>query len=315
MVLPTDAASWTPTARCATRRGFDRAAGAGHGAEPRRGRGLPARLGGVLPILPANPQGRSFALHPVMGTLQTMFNNDKRLAILPNIGTLVMPTTKAQYAQSSHPKPASLFSHNDQQNTWQALAPEGATRGWGGRMGDMLASMNARAVFTSISAAGNAVWLAGDSIQQYQVGSSGAVRMGIDGSGRVFGSADVGAAMQRIVSSTRGTHVFERDVAALGGRAIDAEVALRKAPKPASDARFGTAPASGSYNPNADPKLQYDNPLSGGKSFNPLAQQLQMVARMVDASSAAGVQARRQVFFVSLGGFDTHDTRTARMPT
>ena len=85
------------------------------------------------------------------------------------------------------------------------------------------------------------MWLAGDSIQQYQVGSNGAIRMGIDGNGRVFGSADVGAAMQRIVSSTRGTHVFERDMAALGARAIDAELALRTALKPASDALFGTA--------------------------------------------------------------------------
>ena len=92
-------------------------------------------------------------------------------------------------------------------------------------------------------------------------------------------------------------------------RAIDAEVALRTALKPASDALFGTAPSSGGYNANNDPKLQYDNPLTGAKSFNSLAQQLQIVARMIDASSAGGVQARRQVFFVSMGGFDTHDNQ------
>jgi uncharacterized protein (DUF1501 family) len=310
MVLPTDAASWANYS-AVRNQAPDSIALLAAGTVPNAGAaaGSPARLGGVLPIAPANPQGRSFALHPVMGSLQTLFDTDKRLAILPNIGTLVMPTTKAQYAQNSHPKPASLFSHNDQQNTWQALAPEGATRGWGGRMGDLLASMNARPVFTSISAAGNAVWLAGDSIQQYQVGSNGAIRMGTDSNGRVFGSADVGAAMQRIVSATRGTHVFERDMAALGKRAIDAELALRSALKPASDTLFGTAPASGGYNANNDPKLQYDNPLTGVKSFNALAQQLQIVARLIDASSAAGVQARRQVFFVSMGGFDTHDNQ------
>jgi uncharacterized protein (DUF1501 family) len=310
MVLPTDTASWINYSAVRNQAPDSIALLApGSAANAGAAAGSPQRLGGVLPILPANAQGRSFALHPVMGNLQTMFNNDKRLAILPNIGTLVMPTTKAQYALSSHPKPASLFSHNDQANTWQALAPEGATRGWGGRMGDVLASMNARPVFTSVSAAGNAVWLAGESIQQYQVGSNGAIRMGTDGNGRVYGSADVGAAMQRIVSTTRGTHVFERDLASLGRRAIDAEAALRSALKPASDALFGTAPASGSYNANNDPKLQYDNPLTGAKSFNALAQQLQIVARMIDASSAAGVQARRQVFFVSMGGFDTHDNQ------
>ncbi len=298
MVLPTDTESWTHYVAVRDQ-APDSIALLAPGTAPNPGAaaGSPARLGGVLPILPANPQGRSFALHPVMGTLQTMFDTDKRLAILPNIGTLVRPTTKAQYAQSAHPKPANLFSHNDQANTWQALGPEGATRGWGG------------AVFTSVSAAGNAVWLAGDSIQQYQVGGNGAIRMGTDSNGRIFGSAEVGAAMQRIVSATRGTHVFERDLASLGRRAIDAEEALRTALKPASDGLFGTAPASGTYNAQNDPKLQYDSPLSGAKSFNPLAQQLQIqiVARMIDASSAGGVQARRQVFFVSMGGFDTHD--------
>ncbi len=310
MVLPTDAASW---ANYSTVRNQspDSIALLAPGTAPNLGAGAasPQRLGGVLPIAPARAQGRSFALHPVMGELQSMFDTDRRLAILPNVGPLVMPTSKAQYGQKSFPKPQRLFSHNDQQNTWQALAPEGATRGWGGRMGDVLAAMNARPVFTSISASGNAVWLAGESIQQYQVGTNGAIRMGTDGNGRIYGSADVGAAMQRIVSATRGTHVFERDLAALNSRAIDAEAALRTAMKPASDALFGTAPATGSYNANADPKLLYDNPLTGAKSFNSLAQQLQAVARLIDASSASGVQARRQVFFVSMGGFDTHDNQ------
>jgi uncharacterized protein (DUF1501 family) len=310
MVLPTDAASWVnygavrnqaPDSIALFAPGIVANAGASAGS--------PARLGGVLPIMPTNAQGRSFALHPVMGSLQSMFNTDKRLAIVPNVGPLIMPTTKAQYGQNAHPKPASLFSHNDQQNTWQAMAPEGATRGWGGRMGDALAGMNGMPVFTSISASGNAVWLAGDSVQQYQVGGSGAIRMGTDSNGRIYGSADVGTAMQRIVSGTRGGHVFERDLAAVGKRSLDAEVALRSALRPASVAAFGTAPASGSYNANNDPKLQYDNPLTGAKSFNSLAQQLQIVARMIDASSASGVSARRQVFFVSMGGFDTHDNQ------
>jgi len=310
MVLPTDNASWTNYS-AVRNQAPDSIALLAPGTTPNTGAAAasPARLGGVLPIVPANAQGRSFALHPVMGSLQQLFNADKRLAIVPNIGPLVMPTTKAQYALSSHPKPANLFSHNDQQNTWQALAPEGATRGWGGRMGDLLASMNARPVFTSISAAGNAVWLAGEQVQQYQVSGSGAIRMGSDSNGRIYGSTDVAAAMQRIVSGTRGTHVFERDLAAVHKRAIDAEVALRTALKPASDPLFGTAPGSGNYNANNDPKLQYDNPLTGGKSFNSLAQQLQIVARMIDASNAGGVQARRQVFFVSMGGFDTHDNQ------
>lgn len=306
MVLPTDSASWANYGAVRNQAPESIALLApGVAANLSAAAGSPARLGGVLPISPLNPQGRTFALHPLMGALQSMFDTDRRLAIVPNIGPLVMPTSKAQYALGSHPKPASLFSHNDQANTWQSFQPEGATRGWGGRMGDLLGVQNTRSVFTAISTAGNAVWLSGQSTRQYQVGTSGPIRLGSDGNGRVYGSTDVAQALERIVRGTRGTHLFEGDLAAVSQRALDAELALRSALKPASDPLFGTAPASGTYNPNADPKLQYDNPLTGAKAVNPLAQQLQIVARMIDGSAALG--AKRQVFFVSLGGFDTHD--------
>lgn len=308
MILPTDSASWA-NYTAVRNQAPDSIALLAPGTAPVAGAaaGSPVRLGGVLPIAPARAQGRTYALHPLMGTLQSMFDTDKRLAIIANVGPLLAPTTKAQYGQSSFPKPASLFSHNDQQNTWQSFKPEGATVGWGGRLGDLFASQNSRAVFTSISASGNAVWLSGESVRQYQVGANGAIRMGSDANGRIYGSTGVAAAMQRIVGGTRGNHVFETDLAAVSQRSIDAELTLRTALKAPSDALFGTAPASGAYSANTDPKLQYDNPLTGAKAFNGLAQQLQVVARMIDASAAAGIGAKRQVFFVSIGGFDSHD--------
>jgi uncharacterized protein (DUF1501 family) len=107
-----------------------------------------------------------------------------------------------------------------------------------------------------------------------------------------------------------GTHVLEADVAAVADRSIASEALLRGALRPASDAAFGTPPAAGgSYNPAADPKLQFVNPLSGAAEFSPLAQQLQVVARLVQAGVTGATGVRRQVFFVSLGGFDTHSNQ------
>jgi uncharacterized protein (DUF1501 family) len=269
----------------------------------------PARLGGVLPISPLNAQGRTFALHPVLGTLQTMFDTDKRLAILPNIGPLIQPTTKAQYAQATFAKPARLFSHNDQQSTWQSLAPEGSTTGWGGRMADALAAMNTNTVFTAVSATGSTVWLSGRDVRQYQVSSSGAIRMGANTAGQVYGSAAVADALVRMAGGARGTHLLEADLAAVAQRSISAEALLRSALRPASDAAFGTPPTTGTYNANNDPKLRYDNPLTGVQAPNALAQQLQVVARMVDAGISGASGVKRQVFFVSLGSFDTHDVQ------
>ena len=69
----------------------------------------------------------------------------------------------------SVPLPPKLFSHNDQQSVWQSSAPEGATSGWGGRMGDLFEAGNGNATFTCVNVSGNAVFLSGHTAVQYQV--------------------------------------------------------------------------------------------------------------------------------------------------
>jgi uncharacterized protein (DUF1501 family) len=260
------------------------------------------RLGGVLPISPSNAQGRSFALHPSMALLRPLFDAERRVAIVANVGPLRAPTTKAQYGQSSHPKPANLFSHNDQQNIWQTFAPEGASVGWGGRVADLLVSGNAQSMFTAISAAGNAVWLSGYAVRQYQVANSGAIRMGAKANGTIYESAETAAAMQRIVRRAS-SHALEQDLVTVAGRSIDAEAALRNALPPETDAAYAGS-------------LDYVDPVStsGATVINPLAQQLRVVARMIQAGRTGAVGVRRQVFFVSLGGFDTHDQQNVTHP-
>jgi uncharacterized protein (DUF1501 family) len=322
MFLPTDTASWTNYTNLRNQAPESIALLApGTPASTTGAVGSPQRLGGVLPITPATartaPGGgtQTFALHPSMTALRTLFNTDKRLAVVANVGPLLQPTTKAQYAQESHAKPAKLFSHNDQQNTWQAFAPEGATQGWGGRLADMMVAQNDKPIFSAISAAGNAVWLSGQTVRQYQMSSAGPVKLGVDSTGRIFGSADVGGAMANVVRKARSGSRFEKDVVDLYGRSIDAELALSTALKPASDPLFGTPPTSGAYNAGTDPKLQFDDPVTGTRRFNGLAAQLQMVARAIEARNAAGVGAGRQVFFVSIGGFDTHDYENTQHAT
>ena len=307
MVLPLDRSNWRAYTTTRTQ-APDPVALLYPGTPPEPGApaGSPARLGGVLP-LQSGQRTANLGLHPLLGSLKTLFDGPKRLAIVSNVGPLVMPTTKAQYAMVSHPKPLRLFSHNDQQNTWQALGPEGTTVGWAGRMGDLLAAQNARPVFTAITAGGNAVWLTGNTVRQYGVNTNGAVPLGVNSAGTVFGSADVGAALQRVVAQATSTHPLDGDVAAVAQRSIAAEAVLRTALRPASDPTFGTPPASGAYNPANDPKLRYDNPLTGATAANNLAQQFQVVARLIDAGLRGTSGCNRQVFFVSMGGFDTHD--------
>ncbi|MEF7617101.1 DUF1501 domain-containing protein [Aquincola sp. MAHUQ-54] len=303
MVLPTDTASWSAYTSVRNQAPDPIALRApGVAASASAAVGSPDRLGGVLPIEPADPQGRSFALHPLMGGARDLFAAG-RLGVLANVGPLVRPMTKADYGNLAFPRPASLFSHNDQQSTWQTLSPEGSTAGWGGRMGDLLVSGNGNATFTSISAAGNAVWLAGRSVLQYQVSTSGAMRIGGQGATTLFGSAVAMERMRSVMRTARSADLLALDQAAITGRSIDAEQLVSASLPRADQAPYDVAGATASASHSL---LQYDT-VGGTRALNPLAQQLQIVARMIGARTALG--ARRQVFFVNLGGFDTHDAQ------
>jgi uncharacterized protein (DUF1501 family) len=292
-VLATDPASWS-TYQTFRSVGADPIAlmAAGTPANASAAAATPAALGGVLPISPAfnlqpDNAGRDFALHPCMSEASSLFGAG-RLSVVANAGTLTEPLTQAEYANGQKRVPAKLFSHNDQFATWQALSPE-ARVGWGGRLGDLFAGMNSSTQFTNISVSGNAVFLAGQSVVQYQVGNSGAVAVaGLDG--QVFGSTKAGSKLRSIMTADN-HHLFAKEHARVARRSVEAQAMFQTA----FDSSIVAAPST------------YYNPTARVQANNSLARQLQTVARMIGAAGELG--AKRQVFFVSLGGFDTHDNQ------
>jgi uncharacterized protein (DUF1501 family) len=232
----------------------------------------------------ALPGGREYAMHPSMTGLAGLFNSGVA-AVQLNVGPLVVPVTRQQYHGSNralYPLPPKLFSHNDQQSVWQSSQPEGATTGWGGHIGDLALSSNSRSVFTCISVTGNTVFLSGDQALSYQVSTGGAVRINAV-NGNVYNSANVRAAITQLALQTR-SHVLENEYNLVTARAVGAESAITSALAsfPAANAPFNAFPTG-----------------------NNLADQLKLVARMIAARTQLGNQ--RQVFFVSMGGFDLHD--------
>ncbi|MBW8812449.1 MAG: DUF1501 domain-containing protein [Caulobacterales bacterium] len=272
--------------------------------------GSPEAWGGVLPITPATaqavPEGtnataRAFALHPFMAPMQGLFQQG-RLAVLANVGTLIEPTTKGQYQARSVAIPASLFSHNDQQSTWQALSIEGARTGWGGRFADLMASANgANSLFTAVSAAGNTVFLSGQSVVQYQLTNNALPAVAVSGvqGSSLFGSSLGPSRLRATITDTGLASSFAADYAAVTARSLSASSTINSA--------FGQGIVTAVPGASA-----FVNPLTGRTESNSLAQQLQTVARMVAASSGLGLS--RQVFFVALGGWDTHNTQNAVQP-
>ncbi|MBK8188636.1 MAG: DUF1501 domain-containing protein [Cellvibrio sp.] len=224
-----------------------------------------------------------YALSPELKSLATLFNSGKA-AVQLNIGPLLTPLTLAQYNSPDrvrYPLPPKLFSHNDQQSIWQALNSEGATRGWGGYMGDLALSSNNISTLTCISASGNAVFLAGNNALQYQISPSGAIPIWA-AKGSAFNSSSVSNALKQLITQSS-AHLWENELATVTKRSMDLEESVNAALNPV----------------NLSTSFDRDS------KKNSLADQLKVVARLISARDVLG--AKRQVFFVSLGGFDTHD--------
>jgi uncharacterized protein (DUF1501 family) len=233
--------------------------------------------------------GRSFGMPRELAPLRALYEAGQA-AVVANVGPLLQPMTKADY-QAGRYLPSRLYSHNDQSSTWQSLWPEGATSGWGGRMGDLLMATNAQPVFTSISATGNAVFLSGETVQQYQVGSSGPLSIGALSKTSLAGSPTGAAALGRILADG-GSNALQKEYTRLVQRSITADLSLRTGLNGVTVPALPTAPV---VLPNGS-SLQLDK--------DSLAKQLRMVAQIIGAQASMGM--KRQVFMVSIGGFDTH---------
>jgi uncharacterized protein (DUF1501 family) len=216
-----------------------------------------------------------------MTRMANLFNTGKA-AIQLNVGPLVVPLTRDQYNSTdrkAYPRPPQLFSHNDQQSIWQSSSPEGSKVGWGGNIGDLAIAnqLNTNSLFTCMSVTGNAVFLSGDTALQYQLSTSGAIKIA-PATSAVYGSTAVRDAISTLIQQPR-AHALENEYNAVTKRSISAETQI-------SAALTAVAPAT-------------VFPTDG------LGPQMKMVARLIKGRAALG--ARRQVFLVSMGGFDLHD--------
>ena len=237
--------------------------------------------------IPTDVQGvaRHYALAPELAPLLPIFDAGK-MAVLLNVGTLIQPTSKAQYLAKSVPLPSKLFSHNDQQSEWQSSGAEGTTTGWGGRCEDLFVAANSNPVFSCVNLYGNAVFLSGDACSQYQISSSGAVALTALNS--LFGSTAAATALRTIATGSS-AHLLAADHSAVMAQALSAKQVLTTA--------LAAAPTLNTVFPTA----------------NRLGDQLKMVAKMASVAQTLGV--KRQVFFVALSGFDTHNTLGTVHPT
>lgn len=253
---------------------------------------LAVPLASLLPINLAvpDPAGWLFGLHPSMTGIATLFNSG-RAAFVANIGPLLAPTALTQYQNRSVPLPPQLFSHNDQQDQWHTLKGRAQSKaGWAGRIADVLASrVAAQQMPLNVSLAGQSRFLVGNTSVPYTMGPSGPTPfLGFGPAGNPVSRRPAFAA---VAAADYGT-VYERAFAEVQQRAVEFGDGITSA--------LAGAPEFTAL-PNAPP-----TPLSG------LATQLRTVAKLI--ATRDRLQMSRQIFFVTVGGFDTHDDQLVDQP-
>lgn len=230
--------------------------------------------------------GQVCKLNPNMPKVAALFNASK-CAIVANVGTLAFPLDGAAWGSlyaTPVPvaRPRQLFSHSDQQQQWQSGLPEDPAplTGWGGRAMDLIdPSFNpSRVTPSTVSVAGRNMFMEGYDSQQYQVATDGAALfVSSYGNDKTF--------LQSFTESAIGPNLIENE-----WRNVVARANLL-------GGTINTAIAG--FTPTGFPATV-------------LGSQLKMVAQLIRARSTLGH--RRDIFFVNLGGFDTHTNQLATHP-
>ncbi|MEN8176643.1 MAG: DUF1501 domain-containing protein [Pseudomonadota bacterium] len=226
--------------------------------------------------------GRGYGLHSLLPDLQQLYN-DGNLGFVANVGPLIEPVGDKNTYRDFR-LPLGLYSHSDEQRHWQTSTPQSRTEitGWAGRMADVLSdSTNSNpAISMNLSLGGLNILQTGDGIAPYVVSTNGAIVLG----GYGFG----GGANTILTQSTDSlldqtyANLLKQTHARLRGQAIDAAV---------------------DYN-SAVNAVTLDPGITAALNANGLGRQLLQVAKAIGARNTLG-QAR-QIFFVSLGGWDNH---------
>lgn len=245
-------------------------------------------------------------VHPSAEPLATMFNAGD-LAFVSNVGTLAYPIpTRDDYVNKTVPVPPQLFSHSDQQTQWQSsIADKPFSTGWGGRVAELLnASYNPNSkVSMSVSLAG---------VNSFQVGTAGGVSQYIVNTGGTVSLSGYGSNYSSAYNTPGDPSSGYKDNTQ--GRRLKAFEDIMKLThenlledqynKIVERARESEGIIGASLTAASATGVDFDTHFANADTS--LGDQLKMVAKLIAGCSPLGNN--RQVFFVQVGGYDTHQS-------
>ncbi len=235
----------------------------------------------LLPINPVDGDGREYGLHPSLQGVKALFDRGQA-AFVTNVGTLVEPVNKTGVLNNSAKLPLGLLSHSDQVMHWQTAFPQDrSSKGWGGKVADIMQSMNQdNGVSMNISLGGNNVFQFGNEVIPYSVNNDGGV-------------AIIG-------------WEFRNTIPFFNVMAEDINDTLNKEYEDLFKKSYtGTMKQSIDSNEIFNAAISSGTPLMTPFAGDRLSQDFRMIADTIASREQLG--AKRQIFFVELGGFDNHD--------
>jgi uncharacterized protein (DUF1501 family) len=237
---------------------------------------LPDGNAKLLPVSAVN--GAAYGLNDGLTAIQPLWAQQK-LAAVANVGMLVQPTTRTQYLGGAVTVPTNLFSHADQVIQMQAGNPNGSGgTGWAGRVADAVQTLNGASSFPpAISMAGSALFCAGSIVQ------SASLIPGFDLSLNGMNAWPASATAARLKG-------LQEVITFDSGMSL-----VQSANRVRQDALTLNSMLS---------SLSAGTPLSTQFPGTDIGNQLKQVADIIRLRASTGMN--RQVFFCSLGGFDTH---------
>ncbi len=243
-------------------------------------------------LLAISPQtyddGNTYGFHPIMTEIQQLFNQNK-LSVIANVGTLAEPLTKAQYEAKSKKIPPQLFSHADQQDLWMKANTDTINPyGWAGRMTDFLypnPSLSPLPAVNLTTWQAN-LWQAGIKHSMYEIPADGVEPLYFPWHAGDYAMEQAYRDLYQL--GTNDDHILLSQFAETQQRSDSLTEIINNALK--------DAPTFATKFPNN----------------NRLGKQLEMVAKLIAIRDNLDSNITRQIFFVGLEGWDTHDNQTAK---
>jgi len=237
----------------------------------------------LLPFSPLTSDGRSYGFHPQAAALQSLFA-DGNLAIMGNTGHLIEPVTREQFLNESVRVPTELFSHNNQQQQWKTVDNSPSNNsGWGGRIANFFAGEQDEPLLSSIALNGKSSWLTHPTTLDLSISAGGFDDYWYVKEGTGYVNQRRAAHLENLYRDY--PKLFHKEIADVQRRTLELVESV------------GSVLAN---TPDINTVFPEDNGYG-------VASQMKTVAKMIAAREGLGMN--RQVFFVGMGGFDTHDTQ------